>query len=143
MITLLLGITSTHRNGTWAKLNARLLGTRICWLLIDSCFHSFITLHWRHWCREKTVNSCCAFLPKPLRQTVVNHLSCGFNPNLSQTFFSVSGPFWSTFFFPVITIVWAFVLRHAGRYRLHLMYISNTDAQMSKVLSNYDSFACY
>ena len=58
LITLLFGITSTHRNGTWAKLNARLLGTRICWLLIDSCFRLFITARWRHWCRGKAVNSC-------------------------------------------------------------------------------------
>jgi len=31
------------------KLNARHLGTWICWLLIDSCFHSFITACWKHW----------------------------------------------------------------------------------------------
>ena len=87
LITLLLGITSMYQNRTWAKLNARLLGTRICWLLIDSCFRSFITARWRHWCGGKTVNSCCTFLLKPRRQTLVNHLSCGFSPTLSQTFF--------------------------------------------------------
>jgi len=97
LIALLLGIPSTHRNRTWAKLNARHLGTRLWWLLIDSCIYLFITVRWRHWCREKTVNSCCTFLSKPRRQTVVNHLSCGFNP--TTFFFSISGPFWSTFFF--------------------------------------------
>jgi len=87
LMTLLLGITSTHRNRTWAKLNAHLLGTRICWLLIDSYFGSFIAARWRHWCRGRTVNSCRTFLSKPHRQTLVNHLNCGFNPTLSQTFF--------------------------------------------------------
>ena len=54
------------------------------WLLNDSCFHSFITARWRHWCREKkTVNSCCTFLSKPPRWTLGNYLSCGFNPTLS------------------------------------------------------------
>ena len=57
------------------------------WLLIDSCFGSFITVRWRHWCRGKTVNSCCTFLSKPRWQTLVNHFSCGFNPTLSKTFF--------------------------------------------------------
>jgi len=71
LITLLLSIPSTHRNETWAKLNARHLGTRICWLLINSYFCSFITARWRHWCKGKTVNSCCTFLSKPHRQTVV------------------------------------------------------------------------
>ena len=78
-------------------------------------------------------DSCCTFLSKPPRQTVVNHLSCGLNPTLNQTFFS----FW-TFLkhvFPVITIVWAFVLTHAGRYRSHLMFVGNTDTaqQCTKV----------
>jgi len=43
--------------------------------------------------REKTKNSCGTFLSKPHKPTVVNQLSCGSNPSLSQTFFSVSGPF--------------------------------------------------
>ena len=140
---LLFSFPSMHRNGTWAKLNARHLGTQIWWLLNDSFFHSFITARWRYWCREKTVNSCYTFLSKPRRQTVVNHLSCGFNPTLSQTFFFSS--FWTFLkhvFFPVITIVWAFILTHAGRYRSHLMYVGSTDAQISKVHSYYDSFAC-
>jgi len=99
LITLLLDIPSTHGNGTRAKLSARNLGTRICWLLIDRYFCSFIIAHWRHWCRGKTVNSCCTFLSKPRRQTMVNHLSCGYNPHPKPNFFlSVSGPFWSTFF---------------------------------------------
>jgi len=92
-----------HRNETWAKLNACHLGTRLWWLLNDSCFHLFITAPWRHWCREKTVNR---FLSKPPRQTVVNHLRCGFNPTRSQTFFSVSGPFWSTFIFQWSQLFW-------------------------------------
>jgi len=33
------------------------------------------------------VITCGTFLSKPLRQTVVNQLSCGLNPRLSQTFF--------------------------------------------------------
>jgi len=82
LIPLLLGIPSTHWNGTWAKLNTHHLGTRICWLLIDSCFCLFFTARWRHWCREKMVNSCCTFLSKPHRQTVIYHLSYGFNPSL-------------------------------------------------------------
>ena len=86
-------------------------------------------------CREKTVNSCCTFLSKPPRQTMVNHLSCGFNPTLFFHFLEAR-------FFPVITIVWTFALTNAGRYRSHLMYISNTDPQMSKVHFYYDSFAC-
>jgi len=69
LIKLLLGIPRTHRNGTWTKLNARHLGTWMCWILVDSCFCSFITVHWRHWCREKTVNSCCTILSKLHRQT--------------------------------------------------------------------------
>ena len=69
LITLLLGITSTHRNGTWAKLNARHLGTRICWLLIDSCFGSFITARWRLWCRGKTGNSCHFLWYIPVKTT--------------------------------------------------------------------------
>jgi len=32
---------------------------------------------------------------------------------------------------------------HAGRYRSHLMYVGNTDTQMSKVHSYYGSFAIY
>jgi len=35
LITLLLGIPSMHWNGTWAKLNACHLGTRICWWLMN------------------------------------------------------------------------------------------------------------
>ena len=46
--TVLLGIPSTHQNGTWTKLNAHYLGTRLWWLLKDICFHSFITVRWRH-----------------------------------------------------------------------------------------------
>jgi len=92
-MTLLLGIPSMHWNRTWAKLNAHHLGTWICWLLIDSCFRSFITVRWRHWCREKTVNSCCTFLSKPRRQTVVNQLSWGFNPHLCKLNFFFS--FWN------------------------------------------------
>jgi len=46
------------KHGTWAKLNARHLGTRICWLLIDSCFFSFFTVHWRHWYWTAVVHSC-------------------------------------------------------------------------------------
>ena len=57
LTTLLLRIPSTHRSGTWAKLNAHNLGTRICWLLTDSCFGSFITAHWSQWCRGKTGNT--------------------------------------------------------------------------------------
>jgi len=45
-------------HGTWAKLNACNLGTRICWLLIDSCFGSFITVCWKHWCEGKLGNTC-------------------------------------------------------------------------------------
>jgi len=74
------------------------LGTRIYWLLIDSCFGSFITSCWKHWCREKTVNSCCTFLSKPRGQTVVNHLSGGFNPTLNQTFFQFLDRFEGRFF---------------------------------------------
>jgi len=37
--------------------------------------------------KEKTRNSCGAFLSKPRTQTVVNQFSCGFNPSLSQIFF--------------------------------------------------------
>jgi len=68
------------------KLNPRLLGTRIWWLLIDSCFGSFITARWRHWCRGRTGNTCYFLWCIPGRQTVVNQLSCGFNPRLSLFF---------------------------------------------------------
>jgi len=60
-------------------------------VLTDSCFCLFFTARWRHWCREKIVNSCCTFLSKPRWQTVVYHLSYGFNPSLysvGQFFFS-------------------------------------------------------
>jgi len=81
LIVLLLGITSTH--GTWVKLNALHLGTRLWWLLMDICFRSTAFTarwaHWRHRYREKTKNSCGTFLSKPHRQTVVNQLSCRFN----------------------------------------------------------------
>ena len=87
LIALLLGISSTHRNRTWAKLNARHLGTQLWCLLMDICFCSFFTVRWKHRCREKTKNSCNTFLSKPRRQTVVNQLSCGFNPSLSQNQF--------------------------------------------------------
>jgi len=88
LMTLLLGIPNTHRNGTWAKLNVRHLGTRLWLLLIYSCFCSFFTACWRHWCRGKTGNSCyLLWYINPRRQTVVNQLSCGFNPCLNPTFF--------------------------------------------------------
>ena len=80
LITLLLGIPSMHWNGTGAKLNTPHLGTWLWWLLIDSCFHSFITARWSHCCREKTVNNCCTFLPKPLRQTMVTTSAVGSIP---------------------------------------------------------------
>ena len=70
-----------------SKLNTCHLGTWLWWLPIDICFCLFFTARWRYWCREKTGNSCGAFLSKPRRQTVVNQLSCGFNPSLNQTFF--------------------------------------------------------
>ena len=100
VVALFLGIPSMHRNGTWAKLNAGHLGTRLWWLLMDIYFSSFFTVHWRHRCREKIKNSCGAFLSKPRRQTVVNQLSCQTKPNF---FFS----FWTFLehFFSVITIV--------------------------------------
>ena len=126
---------STHRNRTWAKLNARHLGTQIYWLLIDSCFCLFFTVRWRHWCREKTVNSCGTFLSKPCRQTVVNlWVQSQPKPNFFFQFLELFRALFS-----VIAIVWAFVLSHAGRYRSHLMQVGNTDAQMSKI---HDSFAC-
>ena len=38
LMALFLGIPSTHQNGTWAKLNARHLWTKMCWLLMDISF---------------------------------------------------------------------------------------------------------
>ena len=116
---LLFSFPSMHRNGTWAKLNARHLGTQIWWLLNDSFFHSFITARWRYWCREKTVNSCYTFLSKPRRQTMVNHVSYGFNPTLSQTFFFSFWTFLKNFFFQWSQLFELLFLTHAGRYRLH------------------------
>ena len=107
LITLLLGITSTHRYGNWAILNTRLLGTRICWLLIDSCFCSFITVRWRHWCRGKTVNSCCTFLSKSRRQTVVNHLSSHPKPNFFFGFWTFLKHF---FFIFIVATMMAHIL---------------------------------
>ena len=102
LIALLLGIPHMHRNGTWAKLNTRHLGTRIFWLLMDIYFCSFFIAHWRHWWREKTGNgcvmSCVKFLSKPRRQTVVNQVSCGFNPHLNRTFFQFLDLFEALFF---------------------------------------------
>jgi len=96
----LLGITSTHRNVTLAKLNAHHLGTRICWLLNDSCFRSFITAHWKHWCREKTVNGYCTFLSNHVDKQWLTTSAVG-RSHPKPNFFSVSGPFWS----PVITLL--------------------------------------
>ena len=77
-----------HSNALKWDLSELKQGIRLWWLLMDICFHLFFTAHWRHRCREETKNSCGTFLSKPRRQTVVNQLSCGFNPSLSQTFFS-------------------------------------------------------
>ena len=84
---LLLGIPSMHWNGTWEKLNASHLGTRLWWLLMDIFFCWFFTARWRYWCKEKTGNRCGTFLSKPRRQTVVNQLSCGLNPSQNQTYY--------------------------------------------------------
>ena len=46
--SLLLGITSILRDGTWAKLNAHHLGTWICSLQINICFCLFF-IHYLDW----------------------------------------------------------------------------------------------
>jgi len=92
---------------------------------------------WRHWCREKTVNSCCTFLSKPRRQTVDNHLSCGFNSSLSQTYF------WTILEHIFFISDHNCFFTHAGGYST-LCIVGNTDTQISKVHSYYDtcSFTC-
>ena len=105
LTTLLLCIPSLHRNRTWVKLNAHHLGTRICWLLIDVCFWSSFTVHWRHWCRGKAGNSCGTFLPKPRRQNSGYPAQLWIQSLLKPNFFSVSGPFWSTFFIFYCTVM--------------------------------------
>jgi len=81
-----------HSKHTWkqdlSEIKCSSSGNSNNWLLIDICFSLFFTVHWRHWCRQKTGNSCGKFLSKPCRQTLVNQLSCAL---LSQNFFS----FWT------------------------------------------------
>jgi len=65
---LLLGIAITHRKGTWAKLNARHLGTWLWWLLMGICFFFVLysTLKVQVYREDKEKLSV-----KPRKQTVV------------------------------------------------------------------------
>ena len=111
LTTLLLCIPSLHRNRTWVKLNAHHLGTRICWLLIDVCFWSSFTVHWRHWCRGKAGNSCGTFLPKPRRQNSGYPAQLWIQSLLSQTFFQFLDLFEARFLYFIALwwyILWGF-----------------------------------
>ena len=115
ILTLSLGIPSTHRNGTWAKLNARHLGTRKgC----NGYISAFV-------CRlqriegtgvegrqgQNAVISCGTFLSKPHRQTAQLWIQSPVN-----FFFQLLDLFWSRFFYYLFLFVqwwhmfWAFAL---------------------------------
>ena len=64
--------------------------------------HLFFTACWRHWCGEKTGNSCGAFLSKPRAQQWVQ--------SQLKTNFFLFLDLLKHVFSSVITIVWAFVL---------------------------------
>jgi len=88
-----------------------------------------------------------------LSQTEVNQLSCGFNPSLNPTLFQFLDHFRARFFSDYICLSFCFDTysffipclnshMQAGTDRILCSYTGNTDAQMSKVHSYYDSFAC-
>ena len=107
-LTLSLGIPSTHRNGTWV---ARHLGSWKFWLLMDICFCLSFTAFLRHWCRGKRAREQLSLVVVHSSQNRIDEqLSCGFDPLLSQFFFSVSRPFWSRFFVQWWYMFWAFAL---------------------------------